>query len=110
MKTHKQGTSIAFALIGASLLITGPANGSQSGVVEASLSVSLADLNLSNDAGVEALYRRLQRAARQVCGPQNLREAGSIQALNFNRKCVSTSLDRAVAEIGDEMLARLHDA
>jgi UrcA family protein len=97
-------------LIGASFFITGPAHGSQPGVVEASLSVSLADLNLSNDAGVEALYRRLQRAARQVCGPQNLRDSGSLQALKSNRQCANTSLDRAVAEIGEEALARLHNA
>ena len=112
MKSKMNCTFVTFGLVGALLFTASPGHAAhpQAGVTDISTSVLLADLNLSSDAGVEVLYRRLQQAARKVCGSQNLHVAGSLGALKSNRRCVDTSLDRAVAEIGHEALAKRHDA
>lgn len=113
MKLHKHRIVFSAALLAAaSPLVAAPAHAAYTGpgMAQESISVAIADLNLSSEAGVAALYKRLQRAAETVCGPQDLRAAGSMTALRMNKTCYAETLDRAVASIAHDALGALHDA
>lgn len=113
MKLYKHRITFSAVLLAAtSPLLTAPAHAAYAGpdISQPSTSVAIADLNLASDAGITLLYQRLQRAAETVCGPQDLRNAGSITALRINKDCYTDALDRAVAGIGHEALAALHGA
>ena len=49
--------------------------------------VSYADLDLTDPKGKEVLNFRLRRAARDVCGSPDIREAGSIRQAHENKTC-----------------------
>ncbi len=70
--------------------------------------VSYADLNLSNEAGLMTLYKRLQSASRAVCGPRSLFEAGSLEQLNENKTCYRNALSKAVAKFNNATLDKIH--
>lgn len=70
--------------------------------------VPVADLNLSNSAGVEALYTRLSNAARTVCGNQSdLKIAGSLKQLRINHECYENTMARALAEVNFASVAQV---
>ena len=60
----------------------------------ASQTVRFDDLNLASEAGIAALYRRIQSAARSVCGPVNV--TGSRIASQEWKDCVSNSVRQAI--------------
>jgi len=65
------------------------------------------DLNLAGKAGAETLYKRLELAARRVCGA---RETGSV-FLHDTRdweRCQADALQRAVARIDNIHLTAVH--
>lgn len=67
--------------------------------------VSSAGLNLSEDQGVQALYERIRRAARQVCERgQRLTLSNVIE----ERECRAEAITHAVAQIKDAKLAAHH--
>ncbi len=70
-----------------------------------SMTVSYRDLDLSRPAGIDRLYVRLQRAARAVCSPRELRFLGmrSDQA-----RCYESAMDNAVANIDNPGLSGFH--
>lgn len=71
-----------------------------------SIHVSFADLNMNSSAGLDTLYRRLERASEQVCGP---REDGRNLALHRDQHgCLTRAMDGAVAEIGHLGLDDMH--
>ncbi len=71
--------------------------------------VSYADLNLSNQAGLVALYKRLQGASSAVCGPRrSLTAAGSLQQLIKNKHCYNDLLSRLVAKVDNAKLNEIH--
>lgn len=78
------------------------------GMEDAAVKVSYADLNISNEAGARALYRRLQQASREVCGVRSFVEHGSLEATAEARQCYNDALESAVAKIGSEMLSDIH--
>jgi UrcA family protein len=78
------------------------------GADDITVRVPLTDINLSNQAGVETLYQRLQSAARQICGPQQYKAAGSLRQVKLNQQCYVKALDRAVSEAGNELLTKIH--
>ena len=66
---------------------------------QAVVRVSYADLNLSSEAGVAALYQRIRNAANAACGPRHsLLEAGSLQQLVKNKHCYNDLLSRLAAK------------
>jgi UrcA family protein len=69
------------------------------------VAVHYADLNLTTDAGVRALYRRLQVAARQVCRSFESHEIGRATQ---RRACYNQALSNAVTKVNLEMLSVLH--
>ena len=71
------------------------------------VTVKFADLNLENEAGVEALYGRIRGAARNVCKDAQGRSAA--QHLQWT-SCMSQAMDGAVASVGSDALSSLHIA
>jgi UrcA family protein len=58
--------------------------------------VRFADLDLTRPAGAQQLYRRIERAAHEVCaayGPGG-----------YDRSCADAAIARAVAEVGAPLL------
>ena len=75
---------------------------------ENAVKVPLGDLNLSDSEGLVELYQRLQTAARQVCGSQNYRIAGSLKQIQLNKQCYVQALNNAVQTIDNAQLSNLH--
>jgi UrcA family protein len=69
------------------------------------VTVDYSDLNLTTDAGIKALYRRLQIAAKQVCRSFEGHEIGGATQ---RRACYNQALSDAVAKVNVEMLSVLH--
>jgi len=81
---------------------------SDSNAETTSVYVQVTDLNLANPAGVDALYRRLGAAARQVCGNTNdLKSVGSLKQLRLNKECYTSTMARALAEANFPSLAQV---
>jgi UrcA family protein len=77
-------------------------------LVEESLEVRYADLDLDKQVGVASLYARLRDAAEQVCnlgaGPQALFLSSS------ERGCVTAALEDAIAKVDRPALTAYHAA
>jgi UrcA family protein len=72
----------------------------------ASVAVRYDDLDLNRQAGVRAMYGRLQRAAADVCGDP-LR-AGSRFVSSTWRSCMTRTVDRAVLDVDRPLLTAYH--
>ena len=77
---------------------------------ENSITVSYADLDVDSEAGARTLYTRLRSAAERVCGVGSHLKLGSLAATIEAKDCYTESLDRAVAEIDNEQLTRIHES
>lgn len=75
---------------------------------EPSKAIHYSDLNLTTSTGVAALYKRIERAASEVCqlphGTKLLRIQTEIKA------CRADSVDRAIAQVNLPALSALHVA
>lgn len=70
-----------------------------------SLVVKYGDLNLNTGDGVKTLHARLRKAANEVCKPFDGRALGGNAEYGA---CVSNAVSRAVADVGNANLTRLH--
>jgi len=69
-----------------------------------SVTVSYADLDLSSPAGANALYRRIQAAAKQVCG-----HAGAdLIEQSIWKACYRNAIGDAVAKVNNPVLTAVH--
>ncbi|HTT05350.1 MAG TPA: UrcA family protein [Steroidobacteraceae bacterium] len=73
-----------------------------------SRTVNYADLNLNVPSGIQALYNRIDNAARDVC----YQEVGyffySAQQRGLWSHCVEDAVARAIARVGNERLTALY--
>ena len=67
--------------------------------------VNFSDLNLNSAEGQETLYYRISNAAKQVCGSQDVRQAGGVAQAARNEDCYQQSLSRALAEVNNSAVA-----
>jgi UrcA family protein len=67
-----------------------------------SLVIKYNTLDLSNEQGAVALYRRIAAAAQQVCPPENLHDLG---ALARSHACQAKAIARAVRAVDNPWLA-----
>ena len=95
---------IVFALGAPAIASAAP----QSSLEGTAVKVSFADLNLQKAAGAEALYRRLQNAAKQACGVRSLQIEGSVRKFAEARSCYRNALSAAVAEVDNERVSDIH--
>lgn len=65
----------------------------------ASRTVSYADLNLNTDKGMRTLRQRIEAAAAQVCGPTDIRRAGSLRASFDARQCREDAVESALGQV-----------
>jgi UrcA family protein len=72
-----------------------------------SIKVSFADLDLNKTAGVDALYKRIQRAARMVC--RDSTSPFDIGRARKFRKCYEAAIDTAVTDVRSPLLTARHD-
>jgi UrcA family protein len=102
--SHTQAGILVGPLAWLCILSTGPAHSADDPTVIPTATVSYADLNLSNPAGVRVLYQRIVAAAQRVCGPEdnNL----DLNRVTYRRRCVAEAVSRAVTNVGSPTLAR----
>ena len=89
--------AIAFTVAGTATSLAHATIG-QSGTE--SLRLNTAKMELQTQADAEALYRRLQRAANEVCSQTYSRIP--------DRACVQETMDRTVEKIGNAQLKARH--
>ena len=74
--------------------------------------VSVSDLNLSNEKGIETLYQRLTIAASKVCGSKDFSRTGyrieSWKSKKQYEACFTEALNSGVQRINNERLTALH--
>lgn len=67
----------------------------------ARLTVRYGDLNLTSASGAHALLRRIEIAAREVCGDDRV---APLQLLNRAQQCYARAVSQAVATVGSRSL------
>ena len=97
--------SLVWIILGASHVALANTSSEVEGI---RITVAFADLNLANEAGVQVLYGRLKRAARDVCGETSLQIIGSVSGTQKVRECYRDTLTKAVEEIDNDLLSRIH--
>lgn len=70
-----------------------------------SLHVNYVQSDLQDSASAEALYQRIQRAARIVCQQPNARE---VDRYHLYKVCYQRAVDTAVASVGATTLTAVH--
>jgi UrcA family protein len=76
--------------------------------VTQSVTVSYADLDLSNTAGAKTLYGRIRMAARRVCTVDG-ESPYAFQNLDKQR-CIRSAIDQAIIKVGSPVLVAMHEA
>jgi UrcA family protein len=74
-----------------------------------SVVVKYADLNLSSPEGANALYRRINAAARDVCRSYDL-GSGSFKLAAGSDPCVRKAIADAVTKVGHPALLAIYNA
>jgi UrcA family protein len=79
-----------------------------SDTVTQSVTVSYADLNLSNVAGAKTLYGRIRMAARKVCTVDG---ESPYEFQNVDkRRCIRSAIDQAIIKVGSPVLLAMHQS
>ncbi len=94
-------------IVAPALLLAAAVAAMPAGAADAPLSVTVKydDLNLSRPAGVNALYNRIQAAARTVCEP--LARRSHLQSTAYIG-CFSDAVSDAVQKVGQPALSSLY--
>jgi UrcA family protein len=98
----RRRTALASLGLGCLLTLTLPAIAAQS---QNRVTVKFADLALDRPAGAAALYARIRNAARQVCEPMDTRPLAAYQ---LEQRCMSETIERAVASVNVPALTSYH--
>jgi UrcA family protein len=71
-----------------------------------SIKVKFGDLNLADPVGIETLYKRIERAARQVCDV----DASPSDPLHTShwRYCYRTAVSNAVRDVNNQKLTAMY--
>jgi UrcA family protein len=95
---------VAAGILGAASALAAPASAS-AGADANSVHVSYRDLNLATDAGNRALYQRITRAARQVCGVGDSRD---LAVIAHSRACERDAVAAAVHTVNSPRLVAIY--
>ena len=76
---------------------------------EPEVSISYEAAELDSAKGQELLYARLEKAARQLCGPTKLSDTGSLEKAQSNAECYDDTLTAAVDRLDNEAIRALHN-
>ena len=72
-----------------------------------SISIQYTASELADEKSLQNLYGQIKRAAKQVCGPTSLREAGGLQLASRNRVCYEEAVSAAVSQVDSDQLASI---
>jgi UrcA family protein len=97
---------ICVAAVAACAVLSGPIQ-AQSHVVNLTLHVSTAGLNLNQPPGARELYRRLQEAANIVCGDGNRVDLHPLTEYEFAR-CYEKAVGDAVRSVNRPQLTMVY--
>ncbi|MEO0435509.1 MAG: UrcA family protein [Pseudomonadota bacterium] len=98
-------TALAFASLNASA--GNRTELTEDGIVELSaIAVDYSDLKLESPKGQEILFQRISRAAKQACGPQTYRAAGSVSIASRNKACYEDAMSRALSQVSASAVAQ----
>jgi UrcA family protein len=61
--------------------------------------VDLSDLDLTHVDGQQIMEARLKRAAKKVCGSQDVRTAGSLENVRKNKACFNDAFSSALDSV-----------
>ena len=95
-------TLVALAVASVTMMV-GVTHAAEAGDDVPKAAVSYKDLNLNTDDGVKVLYKRIQRAANQVCGNVDGRE---LKRMSVKQACVERAVADAVAAVNTPMLVK----
>jgi UrcA family protein len=105
LKLTALSRTLAFAGAFAALAVSTTSFAAAPGNDPPSVAVRYDDLNLSTTDGVNALYRRITVAARQVCPDPYSHDLAVVAA---SERCQATAIAKAVGEVNNPQLAALH--
>jgi UrcA family protein len=71
--------------------------------------VTYGDLDLATTEGAQALLKRIDLAAKRICGPEPSHSPLEPRAAAYYRDCVTASADAAVARVGSPVMQALHE-
>lgn len=97
--------SVTLAALSASLVMAGAAHASPANDAP-SVRIAYGDLNLTSDAGTQALYGRIVSAAREVCDAQQV-DNRDLHAVALERRCENQAIAAAVSSVHSARLATL---
>jgi len=98
--TFRCAATVIAVLVSGSVLAAPPADPAKT--------VNYSDINLKSAAGVDALYKRLKKAAYEVCQmPTGTRQIRIEQEF---KACKADAVDRAVLQINLPTLTALHQS
>jgi len=80
----------------------------RNGRVRTAVTVSYADLDLTDAAGARSLYSRLKSAAREACGPEP--SVRDLHGVMDYRSCYQYALNKAVHGVDSQRLRALHES
>ena len=83
-----------------------PASTSSRDPAATSVTVSVADLDLSSRAGAKTALRRIHAAAKTVCGEEP--DLRAIERMSLYAACIRTGSDRAVAALDSPVATALN--
>ena len=111
MKAMKN-TLVAAALAGSLAAVALPGQAENVTAVTAdaiternAVAVNYEDLDLTSPKAQETLYYRISRAAEQVCGSTNIREAGGVAQAARNADCYDAAVSKAMSEVSPVAVA-----
>jgi UrcA family protein len=101
-------SAIVLAAVLVALSLSASQFAAASDTVTQSVTVSYADLNLSNPSGARTLYQRIRGAARKVCTVAG-ESPYEVQDLD-KRKCILDAIDQAVMKVNSPVLVAMYKA
>lgn len=96
------------SIVGLAILVSVGANATMIKSHDVVIKVETSGLDLNSERGQEILYRRLQSAAKEICGSTNIAITGSVARTLENRACYKETLSDAVESVGLPEFKALH--
>jgi UrcA family protein len=97
----------ALAILGAAATThASPAAEASSDPSAMSVSVSVADLNLSSAAGARIVLQRIHNAAKTICGDET--DVRLTERFALYQSCVKTTVDRTVASLDSPIVTAMN--
>ena len=108
MANTSRKTGVSLLLVIGMVLPTVALAAAPSQFEDVSVRVSYADLNIATEAGAKALYSRLKKASKQVCGLNSYAVTRSPAEMTHARACYEESLESSVREAESDILTEIH--